>query len=467
LTGVLAARLPSVLPLLSLAALTVCLKLPTLTTPAYWDEMGWTNQAHWLSGQNLLRALPGLRPASMFWGHPPGLHLTLAVLWKLVEPSIWGAHLLIACFAALGVCGTFLLARLLHDTRTAWVAALLLLLSPLYLAQSGMFLADVPVAALGVLSAYLALRNRYGPYLVCASYMVLVKETSIALVVALVIYLCLRARPLDRRGLVAALRYAAPLGVIGAFVLLQTLTTGRLFFIYDVPTELFDLSLRSVWRQVLVVTEWIFVAQQRYVFTTLIVLDLALHGATRGRRGRRLFALIVLLSGYSFAVLYFLPRYILPVLPFFYIRAAAALTGLVRPPVMKTAVGIGTVGLMGCSLLVQGFSGNGEYNLTYRDAVRLQKAMIDYVASEFPHARTLTVWPHTSQLHYAVLGYTRRPLPTKRFSAEADLADSDLVLVSIPEVGRMSELRALAQTNGWRQLRRLENGPIRVELYGR
>jgi hypothetical protein len=311
------------------------------------------------------------------------------------------------------------------------------------------------------------LRNRYGPYLVCASYMVLVKETSIALVVALVIYLCLRARPLDRRGLVAALRYAAHLGVIGAFVLLQTLTTGRLFFIYDVPTELFDLSLRSVWRQVLVVTEWIFVAQQRYVFTTLIVLDLALHGATRGRRGRRLFALIVLLSGYSFAVLYFLPRYILPVLPFFYIRAAAALTGLVRPPVMKTAVGIGTVGLMGCSLLVQGFSGNGEYNLTYRDAVRLQKAMIDYVASEFPHARTLTVWPHTSQLHYAVLGYTRRPLPTKRFSAEADLADSDLVLVSIPEVGRMSELRALAQTNGWRQLRRLENGPIRVELYGR
>jgi hypothetical protein len=134
---------------------------------------------------------------------------------------------------------------------------------------------------------------------------------------------------------------------------------------------------------------------------------------------------------------------------------------------MKTAVGIGTVGLMGSSLMVQAFSGNGEHNLTYRDAVRLQKAMIDYVASEFPHARTLTVWPHTSQLHSAVLGYTRRPLLTKRFSAEADLADADLVLVSIPEVGRMSELRALAQANGWRRVKRLENGPIRVELYER
>ena len=295
----LAARLPSVLPLLSLAALTVCLKLPTLTTPAYWDEMGWTSQAHWLSQQNLLRALPGLRPASMFWGHPPGLHLTLAVLWKVVEPSMWGAHLLIAGFAALGVCGTFLLARLLHDTRTAWFAALLLL------------------------------------------------------------------------------------------------------------------------------------------------------------------------SGYSFAMLYFLPRYILPVLPFFYIRAAAALTGLVKASVMKTAVGIGMVGLMEWSLVMQAFGGNGEHNLTYRDAVRLQKAMIDYVASEFPQARTLTVWPHTSQLRSVVLGYTRRPLLTKRFSAEADLADSDLVRVSMPEAGRMSELRALAQANGWRRIRRLEKGSILVKLYGR
>jgi hypothetical protein len=171
MTGVLLqsrSRLPAfslgnALPLLSLAALVILLKLPTLARPAYWDEMGWVSQAHWLSERNLLRALPGLRPPWMFWGHPPALHLTLAALWKLLGPSMSVAHLLIAGFAALGVCGTFLLARLLYNEKTAFFSALFLLLSPLYLAQSGMFLADIPVTSLGVLSIYLALRDRFIP----------------------------------------------------------------------------------------------------------------------------------------------------------------------------------------------------------------------------------------------------------------------------------------------------------------
>ena len=155
--------------MVSLAVATILLKLPTLDTPAYWDEMGWLRQAYGLWEAGLRTAIPGLRPASAFWGHPPGLHLTLATLGKIFGVSVNTAHALTAVFAAVGVCGTFLLARFWYGARTAWLAALLLLLSPVYLAQSGLFLGDIPVTALGVLATYFVVTDRYVPYLACAS----------------------------------------------------------------------------------------------------------------------------------------------------------------------------------------------------------------------------------------------------------------------------------------------------------
>lgn len=457
----------SALPLVSLATLVILLKLPTLATPAYWDEMAWARQAHWLSENNLLRALPGLRRASMFWGHPPGLHLTLAVLWKLFTPSIVIAHLLIAGFAAIGICGTFLLARLLYDEKTAFFSALFLLLSPLYLAQSGMFLADIPVAALGVLSVYLALTGRYVPYLLCASYMVLIKETSIALLAALILYLFLIAKPITKDTFGEALKYSVPLFIIGAFFILQKLTTGHFFFIYDFEIELFHLSPHSLWNQFVRITEWIFLHQHRYLFTALIGLNLLLNPQARRRRELWLFLLILVLSGYSFSGLFFLPRYLLPVIPFFYILAGAALMELVRSKRLQTVAGTATLCLMTWSLAAQPLDGNAEYNMKYIDVVEMHKAMIDHIASEFPEARTLTVWPHTAEMRHPLLGYVRKPMNARGFGRRADLEKSDLILVSAFAEGEVGKLGELAQRSGWRPIKRLKKGAIVTELYGR
>src|SRR5437773_1858766 len=100
------------------AVLVFFAKFPILTVPLYWDEMGWAHQAHWLSGVNLARALPGLRPPDAFWGHPPALHLTLASLAKVFGYSIVLAHLIAICFAFIGVWFTFLLGRLIYDAKT-------------------------------------------------------------------------------------------------------------------------------------------------------------------------------------------------------------------------------------------------------------------------------------------------------------------------------------------------------------
>jgi 4-amino-4-deoxy-L-arabinose transferase-like glycosyltransferase len=450
----------------SLAVATILLKLPTLDTPAYWDEMGWLRQAHWLSEGSLRRAMPGLHPAAEFWGHPPGLHLILATLGKGFGVSLQTAHALIAVFAALGVCATFLLARYWHGTRTAWLAALFLLLSPVYLAQSGMFLADVPVTALGALATYFVVKDRYVPYVACASCMVLLKETAIVLVVALLLYRFVVMSRFRQARLRDVARYGLPLAVIGAFFLLQKATTGHFFFIYDYQVELFQFTPALVRNKFGVITKWIFIDQYRFFFTALIVLNLAVNAKAR-RRELWLFAFVVVLSGYSFSVLYLLLRYLLPVLPLFYILAAASILDLARGPRLQLVVACVALAMMSWSLMSQPLIMNGETTLGYLDIVAMHKAAIDRLARERPDARVLTTWPHTDELKQPLFGYVHQPIDSKPLRAESDLREADLILVSQPASGPEVTLRELARRGAWRLIMRQEKGRAWIELYAR
>ena len=456
-----------VLPAAALAALVVLVKLATLDTPAYWDEMEWVRQAQDLSTGSLLRALPGFRPASLFWGHPPGLHFILALLWKVSPPSMASAHLLIAGFAALGVAATFLLARHLYDQRTAWLAALLLLLAPVYFTQAGMFLADVPVAALGVLSIYLALTGRFRGYLIAATVMLFIKETGMAVVAALVVYRLLSGRSLRRAAIIDALRHSLPLGFIVVFFILQKVTTGHFLFIYDFSIQLFEPSLAAVVRQALLITRWIFVDQHRVVLTLVIGLGLLLRPRLR-RPELLLFLLILVMSGYSFSVMYYLPRYLMPVLPLFYLLAAASLLELIRAPRWQAVGALATIGFMIWSLQAQPLRGNAEYNLRYRDIVALSQTMALQLAAEAPDTPIVTHWPHSEELYFPLLGYTPRALPVKRLVSGMPLPDSAIVLLGTTTGGRMMrELREQALREGWAVQRRLTGRGVELQLLAR
>jgi hypothetical protein len=296
--------------------------------------------------------------------------------------------------------------------------------------------------------------------------MVLIKETSIVLLVALVVYRSFFVSGINRKSIIETVRYSIPLFMIGGFFVLQKIATGKWFFIYDFEIQLFDFNATSVRQQFMLITRWIFVEQHRFVLTILIALDLILNPAARRRRELALFGLIVLLSGYSFSVLYFLPRYLLPVLPFFYILGAVSLMDLVRFERLRLPAGIAATAGMVWSLAVQPFWGNGEVNLTYLEVIKIHRSMIEQLSGEFPSARILTAWPYSTELSSPVLGYVRRPMNVTDFTGEDDLEKSDLVLTATPGLTeRMDALRTLAQRTGWLPIKRLGQGRIETELY--
>ena len=270
-----------------------------------------------------------------------------------------------------------------------------------------MFLGDIPVTAVGVMSIYFALRKKYIPYLLCAVYMILIKETAIAIVFSLLIYLFLTERNKSKSIFQEILKYSVPLVVILAFVILQKITTGKFCCIYPFKFELFELQPRLVIHQSFFISKWLFFYQYRYIFTFLIVLNLIINKASRSRKELLLFLPMFIFSGYSFSFLYFLPRYLLPALPYFYIMGAWSLVELIKSRRLQTVMVMIIAAVLIYSLSGSGFHGNSEWNMKYLDVVKMHKTMCEYIENEFPNARVLTVFPHVEQLRRPYLGYVK------------------------------------------------------------
>jgi 4-amino-4-deoxy-L-arabinose transferase-like glycosyltransferase len=450
----------------ALAALAVLVKIPTLGTGAFWDEAAWLGQAGWLADAGLHRALPGLRPDAQFFGHPPGLHFAAALLFTIFGKSIEVAHLMIAVLGAIGVCATYAYVRAAHDARTALLAALLLLLSPAWFSSAGVFLADLPVAALGMLSAVAAMRSRLWLYCIAASCMVLVKETAVALIAALIAFRLLTRLPLTRATLRDAAPYAVPLLVFGAFVVLQKVVTGRFFYIYDFETDdLFEFSLGAAAGQAAEITRWLFVSQFRWVLTLAIVAHLLVSPEAGRRRGLLLFALVAMASGYVFSVLYYMPRYLLPVLPFFYALGAVSVMGLARGGRRQLAAMASTIGITIWSLATDPYRGHGEDNMRYVGIVRMHQEAAAEVSAHYSSSRILSAWPVAAELADPLLGFVREPLQVKWFAGPQDLTQADVAVVSDPANDPARELVERLRESGWTAVSVRGQGEHSIAVY--
>lgn len=424
---------------LGLAIGVFLLKWEVLDLPYHWDELGaYAIPTHWLADHGLAGALPGRHPPGTFFGHPPALYLVLAALHRALGESVLVSHVLALGFTILAVWGTYRLGTHLRDRTAGLVAACCFFATPITFAQSGMFLADLPVAGLGVVCVDLFLRGHRFAYLVLACALVLVKETGAAIPFAIVLFLALLRRrdpQLGRKLLVHAL----PLALLAAFLIAQRITTGRW-----VPNPYFeshpflDLAPTAVAVGLAKTSGWILVAQQRWALTLLVALALWRFRRDFWRDEYTLFAILSALYVLPFSVLYVLPRYLLPVLPFFCITAAVSLSRLVRSRAYQALGCIAIVALSATQLFGEGTAADSySENMEYADVVRIHRDVARYLEESCPDARVLAHWPLSSALALPYLGYVRRPL-----SIVPDPSTADVVVTTPQGSAGNAELRA-------------------------
>jgi 4-amino-4-deoxy-L-arabinose transferase-like glycosyltransferase len=387
----------------------IALKLPVLHTPYYWDEaFAYFNPSLWLSSHEFVDAFPGRHPAEMFFGHPPLLYLIMACLFKVFGHAPVVAHVPIIMFAAMGVLYTYKLGDLLFGRDIGIGAAVVLFSSPLYFTQSGMFLGDIPVAACSVATVYYYLRNNSFRYLLLGTSAVLIKEHAALLILILVLY-----DHFNLSGQVVTLRrkfiHAFPLCILGIFFLLQKLLTGR--FLpnpYFYSNSFISMSIAKLAFKIAFANYWAFFAQGRFLLTMVSLL-----AAWRFRTSLPgyflLFTMIIgsYVAAYSF--IYFIPRYIIVVMPFICLIGSSSLALLFKERFRYAAA---LTVLVSVSILFPDIRnrGNLETTMQYLDVVSIHRQAATFLERTASGELIYAPWPISSVWAEAAFGYVKTPL---------------------------------------------------------
>lgn len=375
-----------------------------ISLPFFWDEHGQFIP----TSLDILRSGSWVAKSTVPNIHPPGVEAVLALLYKMFGFSIPLTRVTMLTWASFGLLFTFLLSiELCAGTKgaPAFLPPLLLLVSPLFYMQSFMAQLDMPCMVLTLLALLLFLKKFYGWSAAVCVALALVKETGI--VVPFVFFCWLLWR---KQFLKAALFVPAALA-LGCWLLVLHHATGYWtgdpgFAHYNIEYALNPVRMAlSILRRIY----YLFFAEMRIVGTAIVVL------AVRKSRTFRTeaWAVTLAVSGLSFALVSVLggaelERYLLPVLPVFYIAVTVALTTFSKR-VAVPAIAALVVGLVASLFWNPPYPFPYENNYAMVDFVRLQQAAGEYADERLQGKTIASAWPFTAALRNPDFGFVTSP----------------------------------------------------------
>jgi hypothetical protein len=377
--------------------------LHLLSLPYFWDELGqFVPTALDLARSGALvahSAIPNV--------HPPAVAAYLALCYKIFGFSIPVTRVAMLAVAAFGLLLTFLLAIELSQGATgapAFFPPVFLLLSPLFYTQSMLAQLDMPAMVFTLLALLLFAKRKYFWAMAACVILVWVKETGI---VAPLVFFCVLV---FRKQWGRAALFAIPaLALAGWLAVLHAQTGYWLgdaeFARYNVSYALHPVHMAiGLARRVF----YLFFAEFRWIGTLVVIATVAKCRAFR----RRTWAVVAVVGALTTVLVAVfggaeLERYLLPVLPLFYIAVSVGLTELKRPVAMgAAAVMIAALGFFVVWNPPYPFPFENNYAMV--DFVRLQQTAATFAENNLRDRRIATAWPYTAALRNADWGFVQR-----------------------------------------------------------
>jgi len=388
-----------------LAALCLATHWSFRDLPFFWDELGYFIPA----ALDLFRdgsALPHSVAPNI---HPPGVMAWLSGVWSFTGYSIRATRLAMLVPATLLLWTVLLLARRLgRDLSWPYVLwpPLLLAFSPIFFTQAMMAQLDMPAALLTMVSLLAFLSERYVFAAAASLLLVLVKETGVVVPVLFGAALVRRRNPWH------ALSFFVPVVVLAAWLGYVARITGSPlgnpeFSHYNVLYPLHPFrAVAGLLRRLY------FLGFANFHWAAFGAILVAWFRASAFRSGTwgligafaALHILLVSLTGGAQ-----LERYLLPLLPLFYIAAAVAWSHLPPWP-RRLSQMLLIVGLLTGLFRNPPYPFPYENNLAMVDFVRLHQQAARFLEERYPEAQFATAWPLSVALHRTEFGYVRRPL---------------------------------------------------------
>jgi hypothetical protein len=397
-------------PVLSLAlalgfALIVFLAhLPYLSLPYFWDELGQFVPA----ALDIYHDGAWIPHSTVPNAHPPAVMAYLALVWRTFGYSIAATRSAMLALASLAVLFTFLLGReVCRAHAPAVIAALFLLLDPLFYTQGMMAQLDMPAMLFTVLALVLFLWDRHAAAAAACTALVLSKETGALL--PLIFIVVLYRDPARSK---YAAYYLAPFVALAVWFFALWRTTGHIFGDpgFTQYNTLYSLNPVRASLTLLRRLYYLFLDDFRWVGTLAILFAWKRERLYITRAWKIVWCIVAahvllvsLLGGAG------LERYLLPILPLVYIAMAAAFVVL-DPPWRIIGVAAMGVGLLAGLFLNPPFPMPFENNLAMADFVELDRDAAQFLEKSYPEKTVYTAWPLTQALRDPAFGYVDRKL---------------------------------------------------------
>jgi hypothetical protein len=387
----------------------VALHVQVLRLPYFWDELGQFIPA----SLDIVQLGAWVPKTTLPNVHPPGVMAYLAAVWSVVGYSVLATRIAMLALAALGALGTFLVAIELSRSlkgAPAAIAPLLLLCSPLFWAQSFLAQLDMPAMALTMFAVWLFLRGRIVASAVCCTLLVLCKESSLAVPLVFGCWVLIYERRVK-----PALLFFIPAAAVALWLVVLHGATGHWlgnaeFTHYNIWFQLHPVRLPvTIARRLF----YLFVDNWQLVGTIAIVYAWR-NSTVFLTKPWALVACVVTVQTLVVSVLggAALERYLMPVIPFFYIAVGTALTVIYGS--MRVAIpAVMCAGLLSAIVINSPLAYPYENNGAVVAFVHLQQRAAEYCERELKGKTIASAWPFPDALRRPEFGYVQHPLKVR------------------------------------------------------
>jgi 4-amino-4-deoxy-L-arabinose transferase-like glycosyltransferase len=253
-------------------------KLRDLDLPYFWDELGVFGRAAVYLHDHTLGLLPSHLPPELSRGHPMLVTFTFGALFRVFGATPLVAHVFMLLLATGLVVSVFWIARWHWNAQVGLAAAALLMVQPLFLAQSTLLLLEMPLALACLWSMHAFSRKRYLLAGLCTALAIFVKETALVLGLVLGVMLLvewLRSRPSLKSALAGILALLIPGLLYGLFLLVQKRQNGWYFFpLHAVYVNFHWAAMKG---KLVDYSNFVFVEQGRFALSVVVSLWLLLR----------------------------------------------------------------------------------------------------------------------------------------------------------------------------------------------
>lgn len=393
--------------LLLFASIAFVSHAPLLKLPYYWDELGQFVPA----ALDILHDGAWIPHSTVPNAHPPGLMAYLAAFWSVAGYSPLHTRIAMLLVASVAILAAFLLAiELCRNVRgaPAFMAVLLLCVSPLFFAQAMLAQLDMPAMVFAGMALLLFLQEKTRLAALACTVLVLVKETGV------LVPLLLGAWLLREKRWREAAWFILPAIALCAWLITLARGTGHLFGNSEFTRYNLYYPFHPVRFAFALARRLYYLFFQDFHWIGTIAILVAWRRGAFATRAWRIAWLMIAVHALFLSVVggAMLERYLLPVLPIVYAAMAAALSVYKAPLRLACQIAL-LAGLVAGNFWNPPYPFPFENNLAFTDFVRLQQDAAKFLARDYAGQCVATVWPLTSALSRPEFGYVRSAMAVR------------------------------------------------------